>query len=293
MKNRIFLFILVLSFFGVKSNAQLMEHGDDELNQLNLYVKYINESRNVLNLLYAEVANGSKELSENFESSIYHVPSQTLLERETCLFMAVVIKSNSKRHKTEIFNGLNDQLSTLKKLEKELDVFVIEKTKKLKNMEQLSLEALKPHFKGIQDAQSEILKTLHQIEFKDKLCKPCQSSINLYQEVTSLFDINNLEASKLTASKINNEIEQLDFSSWEEFTYPKELIEKAIAKTKELTTEISANGLTKATRNSLLAEFYYHTEGLPILYNNAFVKFKNQNKETKYIDLDIVPIEIF
>lgn len=290
MKLRIFLLISFLSIFTGKSICQLSEHRDYELNQLNLFVKYINESNNVLSLLYSEVVNNSHDLRDHFESSIYHIPSLTLLDRQTCVFMDAVIRSNSKHHKSQPYIDLMDKLGLLKKEEEKLNEFVIEITGNLKQMDKLSIEILKPHYNTIQNAQTEILKIIYQVKFEKNVCELCTASLDLYNKFNALLNEENFKVSQAQASTLLVKLEKFDFTSWNSISYPQDLLREAITQLIKVTAMISKNGLDKSTRNELLVNYVYKPQGLPQLFNNAFEKFKNQNKTTKYINIAAIPI---
>ena len=292
MKQVLLLLTISLLLIGGKSYGQLMQHGDSELNQLNLIVKYVNESRNVLQLLHSEVKNDSTQIAENFEASLYHMSSLTLLDRQTCLLMEAGIKSNSRHFDAPPFTTLMDQFATLRTHENNLETYVVETSNKMKQIENLSMEDLDKFSKEIQAAHSVILKSLNEIDFKENQCGPCGGSIEIYDKVAKLFDSENFDSSKAQAEKINTEIEKMDLATWSDFSYPKELLDAAHLKTKELLEEIQTEGVNSTNRNKLLSKYYYQPDGLSQLFNEAFEKFKNQNKEVKYINRAAVPIKI-
>ncbi len=278
--------VLVLAFSASSIHCQLMDHGDKELNQILLFNKYLNESRNVQHLLKSEIKHESTLLKDNIESSIYHISSLTLLDRQTCLFMGAIINSNSKHFKEEPFTTLMNQLEELQSNEKYLDEYVVNQSDNLKDVSKLSLDSISNMFEQINKSQNNLISTLEAMNFENE-CEACKEPIRLYQEITKQVSSSHVEKNQnLTelAEKINTE-------AWNDFSYPKELITNAIGKMTEL---IKVIGQTKTDDeiNKILNEFYFKPDGVTQLLNEALLKFKNQNKNVQYLGQLVPEINI-
>jgi len=277
MSKLTLIIVLVVAFGASNIHCQLMDHGDKELNQLLLFNKYLNESRNVQHLLKSEIKYKSTLLKDNIESSIYNIPSLTLLDRQTCLFMGAVINSNSKHFKKEPFITLMNQLMELQSKEKYLDEYVVNQSENLKDVSKLSLDSISSMFIQINISQKNLISTLEKIHFENE-CDACKEPIRLYQEVTKKVNSSHMDKDQ----NLGEITENINIEKWNEFPYPKELITNALTKMTELKNELNHNK-TDEDLNNLLNEFYFKPDGVTQLLNEALLKFKNQNKNVKYL----------